>query len=133
MPGMTKNKQPEKEVQDKCIDRLDYWKSVGVVIDYDDVSNLGRKQTRTGFVMNTKKGKRDIIAFLKVKETAWLYLIECKAPTGGVWAEDQQEYAAKFDSLLNVFYEVVSDAKQIDKTIERITGYAQSILDRIEF
>lgn len=126
------NKKPEDQVKSSCIARLKFWQLKGVVIDFDDVSNLGRKQTRFGYVMHTKKGKRDIIILLKVNTTLWCYLVECKAPTGGVWKQDQQDYSKKFYGLTNCIYEVVSNPKQVDVTIEKITNYSQTILDNIK-
>ena len=123
------NATPENEVKSQCLERLKQWQSWGIVVDYDDVSNLGRVMTPNGWVMHTKQGKRDIIAIFKVKDKAWVYLIECKAPDGGNWSEEQQLYAKKFAFLNNVVYEVVSDPQQIDKTLEEITERTKTLLD----
>lgn len=125
------NLSPENEVKLKCLSRLEQWLQWGVVVDYDDVSNLGRHMSlRTGhFFMNTKVGKRDVIVHFKVKRALWVYLIECKAPDGGVWSKDQQAYAQKYEGLDNVLYEVVSNASQIDITLDKITERTKALLD----
>lgn len=117
------NLSPEDQVKKATLARLDQWQKWGVVLDYDDVSNLGRHQNLyTGkWFMHTTEGKRDIICHFKVVKTLWLYLIECKAPEGGDWNIKQQEYAKKFDGLDNCIYEVVSNALQIDTTLDRIS------------
>lgn len=114
---------PENEVKAKCLIRLEQWKSWGIVIDYDDVSNLGRNMNlyTSRWFMHTKEGKRDVIAWFKVQKILWTYLIENKAPDGGVWSPKQQEYANKFEGLDNCIYEVVSHHQQIDETLDRIT------------
>src|ERR1039457_7158445 len=97
------NNKPEDEVKILCLGRLAQWQSWGVVVDYDDVSNLGRNMNLyTGrWFMHSKAGKRDIVAWFKVDRILWTYLIEVKAPDGGIWAKDQQQYALKFEGLDN--------------------------------
>ena len=117
------NEKPEDIVKAKCLERLDQWKRWGIVLDYDDVSNLGRHMNLyTGrWFMHTKEGKRDLIAWFKVQRILWTYLIECKAPDGGHWDIKQQEYAKRFEGLDNCIYEVVSHDEQIDATLDRVT------------
>jgi hypothetical protein len=118
-------------VRPSCLKRLEYWKSVGVVIDFDDVHDLGKKCHRGRFTMRTKPGKRDIIAFFKVNGILWVYLIECKSPNGR-WEDTQKAYAAKFFGLNNVIYEVVRDPKQIDKTIELASRFYKNSLEEAD-
>lgn len=127
-------KKPEDKVKSKCIMTLKVWLSWGYVIDWDDVSNLGRKMNPyTGcWVMNTEKGKRDLVAWFKVGKVLWTYFIECKEPDGGFWSEDQQRYAKKFEGLSNVIYEVVSNPNQIDITLNRLTGRTEKILEECD-
>ncbi len=127
---MTKN-SPERKVQTACKHKLDYWQAQGVVIHYDDLSDAGRKCIRGNWIMQTKKGRPDLIAYFKHQGICWVYLIEVKAPDGGNWSKDQQVYASKFSNLSNVIYEVVRDSSQIHLTIERITNHEQNKLDRI--
>jgi hypothetical protein len=124
------NAKPEDEVKSHCLIRLEQWKSWGVVIDYDDVSNLGRNMNLyTGrWFMHTKEGKRDLIVWFKVQRILWTYLIECKAPDGGTWTPKQQEYAKKFEGLDNCIYEVVSRFEQIDHTLDRISRRTELLL-----
>ena len=126
------NEKPEEIVKKKCIQRLSQWESDGIVVDVDDVSNLGRGSHRGRFFMNTKAGKRDIIAWFKVGSVLWTYLVVCKAPDGGKWSDKQKEYAKKFEGLDNCIYEVVSDDKQIDRTLERITNRSELLLKEID-
>lgn len=119
----------ESPVRKACLKRLEQWMSWGVVIDYDDVSALGKSCHRGRWTMRTVKGKRDIIAIFKVKDIAWVYLIEVKEPRGGVWSDDQQVYAKRFCWLNNVVYEVVSSPDQIDNTLEEITGRHKELLE----
>lgn len=122
---------PEQKVQSACEKRLDIWELKKVVIHYDDLSNAGRKFVRGYWIMNTKEGRPDLVAYLKHKNQCWIYLIEVKRPDGGVWSEVQKVYANKFSGLDNVVYEVVTHPRQIDATIERITNHYQDILDII--
>ncbi len=126
------NEKPEEEVKKKCLKRLSQWQSWGVVVDVDDVSDLGRRSIRGHWVMTTEKGKRDIIVLFKVQSFLWAYLIECKAPDGGTWNEHQQNYAKKFEGLENCIYEVVSDPKQIDITLDRITNRTELLLQEAD-
>lgn len=121
-------KKPEDSVKAKCLSALDQWQRWGVVIDYDDVSGLGRKMLPNGrWIMNTKKGKRDLIAWFKVGKVLWSYLIEVKAP-GQVQKPEQLEYEAKWKGLENVIYEVVEHYNQIDLTLDRLTGRTARLL-----
>lgn len=119
----------ETPVRKACIKRLEQWKSWGVVVDIDDVFDLGKRVHRGRWTMKTEKGKRDIIAIFKVKNIAWVYLVECKAPTEGNWSKEQQSYSQRFAWLDNVVYEVINDPSQIDITLERITGRSENLLN----
>lgn len=126
--------KPELVVQDSCCHRLDYWKSLGIVLDYLNISDLGKKCFRGVWIMSNRskvKGRNDLLAYIKHNNRLSLYIIECKEPKGGVWDEDQKNYARLFDGLENVIYEVVTSPKQIDVTIDRITNYTQNSLDSI--
>lgn len=126
------NQSPEEEVKKECLNRLDQWQRWGIVVDYDDVSRLGVTSHRGRWIMRTKAGKRDVVAHFKVANVLWVYLIECKEPSGGVWSDDQQEYAQKFEGLENCIYEVVTNAKQIDATLDRITNRTELLLKEID-
>ena len=121
----------ELKVQTACKTRLDIWQSKGVVIDYLDISGLGKKCIRGVWVMHTRKGRPDLFAMYTHQDTCYNYLIECKEPGGGRWEEEQIAYSKEFDGLYNVIYELVTHPNQIDKTIERITQFDQKVIDGI--
>jgi hypothetical protein len=126
-----KHTDRETAVRLGCLNKLDWWRRLGYVVDFDDVSALGKRQIRGRWVMKTEKGKRDIIALIKVKNICWVYLIECKAPAGGNWNKEQQEYAQKFAWLDNVIYEVVTNPSQVDTTIAELTGHTPEKLMKL--
>ena len=120
-------KKPEESVKFKCLAALEQWMSWGYVIDYDDVSGLGKHMNLfTGrWTMRTQLGKRDLIAWFRVGRVLWTYLIECKAP-GKLQSQrpEQIEYEKKWVGLDNVIYEVVDNYKQIHFTLDRLTEEA---------
>lgn len=122
-------RKPEETVKFKCIAALETWMSWGVVIDYDDVSGLGKHMNMfTGrWTMHTQKGKRDLIAWFRVGDQLWTYLIECKSEVG-VQSPAQVEYEAKWKGLKNVIYEVVTSRSQVDATLDRLTGRTARLL-----
>jgi len=125
-------KKPEETVKAKCLSALDQWQRWGVVIDYDDVSGLGKKMLPNGrWIIHTKKGKRDLVAWFKVGKVLWSYLIECKAP-GQVQKPEQIVYESKWQGLDNVIYQVVEDYKVIHLTLDRLTGRTKTLLDEGE-
>ena len=125
-------KKPEETVKSKCLAALDQWQRWGVVIDFDDVSGLGKKMLPNGYwIMHTKKGKRDLVAWFRVQRTLWTYLIECKAP-GQVQKPEQIEYEKKWQGLENVIYQVVEDYKMIHQTLDRLTGRTNRLLQEGE-
>lgn len=130
---MSPNKKEEDSVKKKCLAALIQWQSWGIVIDYDDVSGLGKHfNLFTGnWTMNTKKGKRDLIAWFVVGDVLWTYLIECKAE-GGIQKPAQIEYEKKWAGLKNVIYEVVFHYNQIHSTLDRMTGRTKKLLDEGE-
>lgn len=119
----------EKEVQELCKDRLDVWLSKGVVIDYLDISSLGKKQIRGRWIMHNKKGRNDLLAYIGYNTTLFVYFIECKSSKGGNWEDEQKDYSRKFSTFYNSIYEIVSNPNQIDITLEIITQYQQKQLD----
>jgi hypothetical protein len=123
-------KKPEDTVKFKCLARLEQWMSWGYVIDYDDVSGLGKHLNLwTGrWTMHTKKGKRDLIAWFRIGKTLWTYLIECKSETGHQ-SPAQIKYEGRWKGLRNVIYEVVSHPSQIDLTLDHWTGRTEKLLD----
>ena len=131
---MPTNEKPEEIVKKECINRLDQWLRWGIVVDYDDVSGLGKHMNMfTGrWTMHTKEGKRDLIVWFKVGKMLWTYLIECKAPDGGHWDIKQQEFAKKFEGLENVIYEVIKNADQIDATLDRISKRTDDLFNDID-
>jgi len=133
-------RSPEDEVKFRCLAMLESWSTVwcatekhGVVLDYDDVSALGKHfNMYTGtWTMHTKKGKRDIIAWFRVGDVLWTYLIECKSALG-VQSPAQIAYEAKWKGLKGVVYEVVSNANQISATLDRLTGRTDRLLAEAE-
>lgn len=126
-------KKPEEIVKFKCLACLERWESWGVVVDYDDVSGLGRKMNMfTGrWIMNTRKGKRDIVAWFRVGDVLWTYLIEVKSAMG-VQSPAQILYEGKWKGLKNVIYQVVDNYRQIDETLDRITKRTEILLQEME-
>lgn len=125
-------KRPEDKLVDKICKYLDNWVAIGVVVDYENLSNAGRKfNPFTGtWIMNTQKGRRDVVAYIKHKDVCYIYLIEAKTDVG-VQSPDQKKYEAKFNGLTNVVYEVVRKPSQVSITIERITGYYKNFVDPV--
>lgn len=123
------NQKPEHKIKEKCLKFLEMWKERGVVIDYDDVSSLGRYfNPYSGvYVMKTKKGKRDLIAWIRVGKSCLTYLIEVKSDVG-VQKKEQKDYESKFLGLDGVIYEVVSNPSQVNITVERLSGYGEELL-----
>ncbi len=133
-------KKPEDSVKKKCLAALEQWRGKwcasepgGLVIDYDDVSALGKHFNMfTGtWTMNTKKGKRDIIAWFRVGDVLWTYLIEVKAAQG-VQSPEQIAYEQRWKGLKGVVYEVVYHQDQITATLDRLTGRTAKLLSEGE-
>lgn len=126
-------KKPEESVKEKCLKCLDRWESWGYVIDFDDVSGLGKHMNMyTGrWTMATKKGKRDLIAWFRVGDILWTYLIECKSKVG-VQSPAQIVYEAKWKGLNNVIYQVVDHYKHIDETLDRMTGRSKLLFQEMD-
>lgn len=120
--------KPELLIQTACKHRLDYWQSQGVVIDHLDISELGKKAFRGHWIMRNKKGRNDLLAYVKVKDTLWLYLMEIKSKTA-TQSKEQEEYQEKFKGVNNVVYQVVRHPNEVDKTIDGLTGFSQEKLD----
>lgn len=129
---MRKNQKPEDKVKAQCLERIKHWQELGYVLDYDDVSNLGRKfSPYTGeWVMNSQEGKRDLIVFLKYNELVWVILFEVKSETG-TQSLEQKMYHAKFIGLKNVVYKVINTHKEVDRVFEKITGHYDKLVNQL--
>lgn len=122
-------KTPEGIVLEACIKELKQWQSVGVVIYWQRMNvrtwNDGRH------IKLADSGASDLIAYVKNNKLLYVYLIECKRPIGGKVSENQLSFKHRFDGISNVIYEIVTDSKQIYRTIENITKHYQNQLDLI--
>lgn len=125
---------PEKSIQKKCQSKLDTWQSRGIIIHYDDLSNAGRKfNPFTGcWIMNTKKGRPDIVAYLLHDKVCYVLFFEIKNPEGYKWSEEQVKFAEKFTHIQNVYYQVTTHQNLVDDLIEDITGYSLKLLNSIK-
>ena len=122
----------ERDILKSCKHRLDYWQSIGIVVHYDRF-NSGKIQYNGKWIQMCKSGTPDLIAYIKTnKETCLIYFIECKRDDKQKLRTVQQNFKDKFIGLNNVMYEMVSHPRQIDITLESITGYGQGLLDNIK-
>lgn len=120
----------EKDISKAVANRLDWWQYLKVVRLHERL-NSGKLQINGRWVQLSQAGTPDRVAYIDVKGKCWIYWIECKAESGGNWHDSQRVFASKFSGLDNVVYEVVSDPKQVDKTIEQITGYYDDKLNSL--
>lgn len=121
----------ERDIQKSCINRLDVWKQIcKVVIHYEDMSGHGKKFIRGRWVMHSKKGSPDLVAYIKYKETCCICFFEIKRPQGKQ-SEDQIKFMLKFSNLTNVYYDVITEPNQIDHRIESITNYYQNQINEL--
>ncbi len=120
----------EKEVMSSCKNRLTYWENCKVVIHFDRI-NSGKVQISGRWIQLAKIGSPDLVAYINYNNTCYIYFIECKRTSGGITSDAQLEFAIKFRGLLNVIYEVVTNPKQIDITIEKLTSYTANELKKI--
>jgi hypothetical protein len=112
----------ERDISKSIKAKLDWWQHLGVVLHFDRL-NSGKICINGRWIQMSKAGTPDLVAYIKVKDTVWVYWIEAKSSDGGVWHQTQREFASRFSGVSNCVYEIVSDPKQVDKTIESITGY----------
>ncbi len=122
----------EKDLLKAAKSYLDYWVSTDVVIHYDDLSNAGRKFIHGRWIMNTKAGRSDLVAYVRVNEVCHVLLLELKTDRGIV-SENQIEYMFKFSKMNNVHYVIITEPKQIDQMIEKITNYSANKLKGIDY
>lgn len=120
----------EKDVLLACKNKLDWWRHLKVVIHFERI-NSGSLMVNGRPIRMAQAGSPDLWAFFKHKDVCWIYFIEAKKSGGGNWRSEQKEFATKFSGMNNVIYEIVEDPKQVDVTIEEITGYSQEMLGRI--
>lgn len=117
----------ESDVVKACKRTLDYWKSKGVVIDYDR-NNSGKIRISGRWIQLHKPGTPDITAYLCIEGSIFVYFIECKY-NKGKQTEEQLDFEYKFKGINNCKYELVTNPRQIDATIELLTNYTKKELD----
>lgn len=117
----------EKDIQKSCIHILDYWKSLGIIIHYDIMSDAGRKQIRGRWIMQTSKGRPDINVYFKYKEICGILFIEVKTKTG-IQSQNQLNFMLKFKNISNVHYLIVRNPLQVSQLLENISGYTPESL-----
>lgn len=122
--------QTESEVSKKVQSRLIQWEKWGYVI-FHDRYNAGKIPIGYRWVQLCTAGHPDRMAFLRVKDVCWIYLIEVKDDEGKQ-SPKQIEFENKFDGLSNVIYEIVRDPKQIDRTMELITNRTELLLQHAD-
>ncbi len=120
----------ESEISKQVQHKLDNWKAKGVVFTHMRL-NSGTIQIGRRWVKLCDAGTPDRVAYVNREGICWVYFIEVKTDTG-VQSYEQHEFQHIFKDISNVVYEVVRTAKQVDITIESITGYNQDILDNIQ-
>lgn len=122
-------KVTENEVKAACLNRLDWWQRLGVVVHFDR-QNSGTIQVNGRYIRMGKAGTADIVAYLRHTdnriEYCIVYWIECKRPVGGRVSPDQIKFSKLWDGLDNACYEVITDPKQMDRRIEELTGYSDN-------
>ena len=116
----------ESEISKKVQGRLDQWEKWGVVL-FHDRYNAGMVQMGYRWIKLCKSGHPDRIAYLNIRNTCWLYLIEVK-DEDGKQSPKQVEFEEIFQGLDNVIYELVRDHKQIDITLDRISHRTELLL-----
>lgn len=122
----------EREILKSCKSRLELWQLNKVVIHFDR-HNSGKINVNGRWIQMAKSGTPDLIAYIKYKDMCYIYFIECKRPEGGLISGHQIEFLKKFKDLNNVIYEIVTSPKQIDITIEKLTGHYTEVLKGIDF
>lgn len=121
----------ERDILRSCKHRLDYYQSVGVVVHHDRL-NSGKMQIEGRYVQLCASGTPDIVAYIRIVDICYVLFIECKRDAKAVWREDQRNFARKFTSFNNVVYLLVYDPRELDKTIEILTGYTQTVINSIK-
>lgn len=130
----TKNNDPERQIQDEIEQKLYYYKNAGVVIEYIDISKLGKRYLPwIGIYVNAASdGEPDLVIWLNHERRLWTLLVEVKNPVKYVWKAKQKEFKAKFDGLENAFYLLAFSSLDVISLIENITGYTANKLNTIK-
>ena len=111
----------ENEILTSCKNRLDNWKSQGVVLNYERI-NCGKVLTehRTWFT-GAKKGFPDLFVEVIKDDMIYLCYFETKRPGGGR-RQEQLEFLEKRRNFKNVICEFIEHPSQVDRAIESIVG-----------
>lgn len=124
------NKKPELVIQRSIETALDHYKRAGIVIEYIDISAIGRRYVfGVGHVNSKSDGECDLVVWVKHDGMLWTLLVEVKNPEGYKWADHQIAFAAKFSDIKNARYILAMKASDVSQVIEEITGYSQKQLD----
>lgn len=122
----------EKDVKEEVNKALQGLEQSGKLLWYSRMQ-AGKVNVGYQWIHLGRNGNPDYIAFFKHKNIVYVYLIELKRESGGEWRGEQRECCSKFSGIENCIYEVVTDYKQLYRTIEGITKEDQNILDSINF
>lgn len=120
---MTRNKQIERDqVLKPCLNSCRNMLRQGIILEYKRLD---------AFDKDHKPGSPDIQIYLLKDELLWILMCECKKPIGGILSPAQIKYRDSYLCCKNVIYEVVTSVKQLDRLVEELTGFYQTMLDGI--
>lgn len=111
----------ESQILKLCKNRLDYWKSQGIVLNYERI-NCGKVLTehRTWFT-GAKKGFPDLFVEVIKDEMLYICYFETKRPSGNRRSE-QVAFLRDRTKFKNVVCAFIEDPSDIDICIESIVG-----------
>lgn len=121
---------PEAKLLKECRQRISAWLERGIVIHTERI-NSGKININGRWIQMAQAGTPDLVVYLNHNSICYILWFECKSETG-IQTYEQHEFEYKFKNLNNVIYEVIRDSKQIDKTIDRITGYWDKQIEEIK-
>ena len=127
---MEENLITENDVRKVVVQRLNYYQSVGVVLNWERI-NCGRVQSFGKWFYGAKAGFPDYFAEVIKNKIIFICYFETKKPNDGNWSDEQIIFKSRHEKLLNCSYDLVTDPNQVDKRIETITNYTENMLNEI--
>lgn len=125
---MPKELITEDDVRKVVVQRLNYWKGIGVVLNWERI-NCGRVRTQYGhFFYGAKDGFPDYFAEIINGRIIHICYFETKKPVGGIWSDEQIIFKAKHEGFDNVSYDVVTDPRIVDNRIDSIVKISDNKL-----
>jgi hypothetical protein len=120
----------EAEVLKGVLDRLALWE-IRKVVKYHQRMNSGSIMVGRRPIRMAKPGTPDVLCIFSHENRGYVYWIECKRTGEKLREGPQADFPYKFKGIDNVIFEMVTDPRQVDITIEKITNYTDGILESI--